>query len=442
MIVKGAKKLKRFYESAKTRRVDAAIISDSNTIKAVDSGLREGWVKALSSLYGLYGTGVYPANGGGQAADWKWSCAGDNGLSSTAPASHAAYAITDPNFIPAIGYKATGSLGANYLPTLFGLEVNGYPNSDSVGAPFATEALNWRVGTGTFSTGSGQIALAVRYASTLNYLNTPTAVATNTGVDGLSYMTASIPAGVRDQGVNSPRSIWFTLQKYEGDVATIGPFYIDWMRLEVPTRLTGIAVSTLLYQGGKSTRDAAIALKGLTQSQFNAWLRMVVGFQNATPMILFKVCQGQNDSIDSNISEGPNPTLTNTPAGVCDNTDAVITRLRTLWTGAGYSLNDIYFQIGPYHPQDESRPTWGPALDIALGDYFEGYDNVGIVSRTKISSSSIFRLNDYYENDVSDSHLRTRDAYERWVMQEASMIKYEIEETDGKGQLYTGGIYG
>jgi hypothetical protein len=351
----------------------------------------------------MYASEVLPAASDGGFATLGLGYQPGNPYTSdqTDPAVPPQYAALEPD--PNLGFPSK----AGFVPT-GGYDQHGptiYVNTD---APFYTTAntLVWHSSFYRFGGASGTLTPQVRG---------------NDAVYGFSpihtYPTISIPAGpagVVDVQQAIQPSIWtrgagnwkLFLYDYEqsqqGSLpsgAMNGPLYSIWQRLEDANRSAGIAYSTLLYQGGKSARDAALSLRNAPDAALAEWMRQETRLQNvpaAQAMLLVQIEHGGNDLNNPALSVGANPAPTNTPAGFEDNLSAIIGRLRQVWNDNGYDLHKLYFAIGPYHTQppifSQQEGLESGAMQLADSTY-----NVTVVRGSKLISPQTMQHNGMYD---------------------------------------------
>lgn len=420
--------VRRFFEACRARRADIALVGDSNIYSAGTSGLAVGFQAAWGRRFGQYATGVHPtAAQGGFTLDYK--AAFNTFLTpvadpATVPASHRPY-VVDGGWGDAPFYAAT--LASNTFNNAFAILDPAHPNG-------VAGNLRLHYDYGTFAAaGAGQFQPCVRYEG----LVFPTAyaiigapVSVNTGTDALVRGHLDLPAGARSSG--SKLFGQFQIHDAIGfgptatDLGTVtavragGPFFSAWSRWEWRDVPVGVATSVLCYQGGRGTRDHALLCQAITNQQFAPWAAMVTGPQEDRPVLLLHVVSGQNDGDglgggSTALSVGPHPAASNTPAGVADNTAALVNAVRARWVAAGFDVDDLYVMVGPYHPQEYSRRRWGRDLDAALAAYADGERNVAVAARSRLSTSAYFSAKGWYVDAYpSDAHLSAQ-GYHDWA---------------------------
>ncbi len=392
-----------FFQAAKTRRVDMALIGDSNAIAATNSGHAQGMQLAFCTRFGMYATDVKaagPKQGQtgyfAQADDWGSSSIANDAL----PSSHTQYGVSynvdeavngfmlRPLCLQSGTVDASAETSLHLIP---GLLID------------TTAHLKWHFDYGTFTATGGSFETSCRRQFTLTFESAfpPTSISTHAGSNGMAMGSLDVPASGGRSG--AILSFAYGAAAQTPRIIT-APFVSFWQRVEVVDTAAGMAYSVLLYQGGQPTRIAALALQAMTQAAFTEWAAMLTGLQVGDPMACIHIIQGQNDDSDTNQSVGPAPALSSTPAGVSDNHNACIIRLRTLWAAAGYDLKNLYFLLGPYHPQATHLHAPKTAALRALADTTY---NVAVMDGDIQSNVAAFTEYGFYFNEGpgSDYHL-------------------------------------
>lgn len=342
---------RRIVHLAETRRIDFAIIGDSNVRNIQISGHEDGMTRALAARFGLYATRVNPYIG---INSWG------SGVTSESAFGYAPFIHID-------------SAPANLPPTLIAnlaLPAPSFPNSygylsDSMSVPYT-----YNGGLGLAIDHPIDITLALRFHLTHYRWRTPTSgrvVYTSRGPSynnfaAATFRTAAATPGLADDFFDTPAGERHTsgIQFAPSNVAqaqfTRGPFFGLWQRVEAHERTTGIAYSPLLYQGGRSARAACIELNALGPNHpaLREWLRQVTRLQNAEPVLVIHLMHGGNDAGDVNPSVGPIGGLSSdSPEGHADNYKGIIGNLRAAWAGVGNAPDNLLFILGPYHPRGD-----------------------------------------------------------------------------------------
>lgn len=439
----------RFFAQAAVRRVDIAIIGDSNTRHNVTSGHEDGMARGFSAIYGCYATRVDPVGGaeGWAAPTFESSCTQIEPLLTGAPSAllseslppHVGFPFSYAYLPPGATMLVTNNMGLG-ISASHPIDISGRLRWHMTHLVFqpALQPLPTRPGApapppppeASFVSPCSREQWPGSAYVTYSEAVLPTVSATNSGWHDWRL---DVPAGER-----SPHGILFCLTNLAENSSAVGPFYARWNRVENLDTVSGIAYSPLLYQGGRTTRDAAISLVShATQPQMTEWFRQVVRLQNGEPMLLVQVIQGANDcgydypALVYERGAAPRPpgqwlsgAPTNTRLGYLQNTMSIINRLRDFWVGAGYDERNLFFLIGSYHPhpaswneshpgenngpqyriiREEARPAW---TQIATTE-----ENVAFVDGWLLSTPDEFMANGWYRYNLpfyrDHAHLST-----------------------------------
>lgn len=433
-----------FFSAARHRRVDLAIIGDSNTRSAGVSGHEDGMARGFAARLHCYGTRVDPTGGygGWGAVIFHSATFSSYFLNHSAPAAMTA-ALGD---LPVnAGYPA----GYTYLP--HGMTV---PWTNNVGqtldAPHPmdiTGPLRWHFTYYHWPAAAGAqlgyVSPTVReqWPGSANVVYASTSLTTSGGgVPGLRDFALSVPSGPR-----SEHGMLFCLTDYPGQRNARGPFLSRWTRIENLATTSGFAYSPLLYQGGRTARDAAISLLDYTsQTRMTEWFRQVTRLQNGPPMLLVQIIHGGNDaniSLPAIVyergmaaptpgSQWPAGAPTNSAAGVRQNFQSIINRMRDYWVGAGHDEANLFFVVGAYHPQppywNESEPGAGDGVQWTITQHEAAQawrelclsnDNVAMIDGYKLSTHEEFTANAWYADPSypggDQAHLSI-EGYQAW----------------------------
>ncbi len=352
-----------FFAAARERRVDMAIIGDSNVRFGSACGHEHAMGLAFVQRYDCYATRVDPV---GAVGGWVAECM----QSSCSPfETYAGGALLD---VPLIGFPTERGFPSTYFWLDPGEEVPYVYNTGlGVGAshPIGISGpLRWHMSFYRFPAPgagepSGYFSPSCRErwpGSAANNYAFSTVSTTGAQTPGFVDWSMDVPAGPR-----APTGLMFCLANFAHGQGMVGPFYAEWNRIENTAKDTGLAYSPLLYQGGQSARDAALSLLDSSdQASMTEWFRQVTRLQNGPPTLLVQIIHGGNDAA-SNLpaivyergtpqpAEGenwPQGAPTNTQAGLKQNFMSIIHRMRDYWVGAGHDESNLYFVIGGYFP--------------------------------------------------------------------------------------------
>jgi hypothetical protein len=398
-----ADQLVPFLQAASTRRVDITGIGDSNQMHE-GGGHQYGMQLAWANQFGMYATGVLPAsaNNAWPIEQIGYNAAGSFPSQATpAPASLAQYSLAGGDGFPATyAYLPAGS-SDNYVSLEIAPQQPG-----GAGTLNGPGTLRFHYTYGTFTSGSGAFyPTATLPASSTVLASNGAGVQTNTGASGIAdgYLD------IADSAARQQNGAWVSFGR---SPQISGPFFASYERAENLSVTHGVSYSTLLAQGGKSARDAALSLLSEPDTALREWLRQSTVLQNGTPMLMVNIIHGGNDRNQSALSVGPHPAPTNTPAGFEDNLDAIVTRIRQVWTAQGYDSKNLYFLLGGY----QSSPfSWdgGTTANLETGAmaFADSTYNVAVVRGTQLLSAAAMQADGYYYNDGGFAHM-TQASYE------------------------------
>ncbi len=140
-----------------------------------------------------------------------------------------------------------------------------------------------------------------------------------------------------------------------------GPFIAYYQRIERPDRVNGVAFNTLYAFGGQSARDMAQTLIAAPNAQLKAYFAIIRDRQADVPLaqgeqpparrIIVRINAGLNDRNEPLASVGINRIANGrSPAAYADNLQAIIDRLREIWTISNWPADELYFVLTPPHP--------------------------------------------------------------------------------------------
>lgn len=350
--VVNADAVRRFFHLAETRRVDIALIGDSNVRNALISGHEDGMSRAFSARFGCYATRIDPVAGqGGWAATITDLASYQVGpfRGTGAPPIAAQYAFSSQAF--PVGYAFLPHLTSTNFDYNAGFTIaTGHPIGIDGDVRYHFTQYRFRTPT------SGVLNFSIRQpfpaSPEFNFVAAP-AIRTAAAAPGLSDEVVEIPAAERPTG-----AMLCCPADFAGVRASTGPIFLLWNRLERVDRAAGIAVSPLLYQGGRSARSACEELTALGPAApaLQEWLRQAIRLQApAAPVLMVHILHGGNDAGDYGVSCGPSTEVlySNTAAGHADNLRGIMRHLRDAWAVAGYPADNLFFMLGPYHPRGD-----------------------------------------------------------------------------------------
>jgi hypothetical protein len=461
-IVYKGDQLRPFLLAASSRRVDIAGIGDSNQSFGSNGGRDYGDQLAWSNQFGMYASEVLPVNAVGQQPLL--------GLGVN-PGTPYSYDQTDPRvpadaaamtLDPALGFfSSAGYVPADTKsPTYAAIYVSG-------SSPFFSprQGLIWHAAFYKMPGTTGAITPDLRGNGSAPYqyndikvfppMTIPAGDAQSlTGPQrvGPSGTQTFVPPAnqIYDLSLKIDRSTWtqgagdwkIYLYNYEqsyfgGPNASVkGPLYEISQRLENPDRNKGISYSTLLYQGGKSARDAAVSLATASDTALSEWMRQATRLQNVggdKSMLLVAINHGQNDQNNSQPSVGPHPAPTNTAAGFEDNLNAIVTRLREVWTESGFDPHNLFFTVGPYQAYGgyETKLPEFESGAMALAD--QTY-NVTVVRGSKMLTGLTMDTDGYYNTSTDHAHM-SRAGYENVGRLGVNQLVSTVGDVTGRSSI-------
>lgn len=409
--VSGVESARRFWALAASRRVDIAIVGDSNT-RTNASGHEDGMARAFAARFGMYGSAVDPCvslGWWGATVGGATPSLGQPFFPSVAPAGVNAITFDPLGNFPAS--SASLAAGVQTLPSYnFGLTLSGDHPMDITG-PLRYHMTHWLFGPGS----GGYLNFSFREAwpgDARQVYSVSTTVDTAGQGPGLQDVAVDVPAGPRvDSGVVACPSNAVT-----GAVSR-GPACLVWQRFENTSKGRGIAYSPLWGAGGLGAYHACIALKDArAAAPLQEWFRQATMLQSGPPVLLVQVLFGGNDINHAQFpSQGPVAGWpSSTPQGQEDNTRGIINALRRAWVGSGRDPANLYFLLGPYHPF-----AYPNAVELQP-QYEEGWRTIAsddpqvfTVAGTMLSTPEELLAKGMLSQGTDPAHLNP-DGYRRW----------------------------
>lgn len=383
-----------FIIAAMTRRTAIASITDSNGDQVSVTGHNQGMRRAASYMLGCWGSGVFPGRGqaGYESGLLEATGSGITGLTG-APAG-----FSDLCFNGATGGPETGDWFAAGWPGNSASGAMGVFSSHPMDTHRALKCHTrlWRPADG-FAVSlnpnlwSGAGVGSVVYPG----INLP-APLPEVPADGITDFEFDVPAGalVNFADPNNPAgngaSIGYREQRF-GAADITGAFGILYRQIEDAQMFRGIAWSRFVGIGGQSARMPATNLCNVYGDKaICEWFRTHAvtqvdsGRRRIPPMMLIQIIEGGNDAQDTTSSVvyrrgggfGSATTtgnaLSNTKQGFKNNIQAIINRLRDVWVNqCGYSEDNLFFLLGPYHPQPPTTPQYSFTRTTVVDAYVE-----------------------------------------------------------------------
>ncbi len=406
--VTGVPAAARFWHLAATKRVDMAIIGDSNTRQLTYTGHEDGMGRAFAAKFGMYATRLDPFAGqgsyGAQTMATSSTQIGPFQISG-APTNSEQYTFVGDGLPNSYGFLAAGvDCGWTYNT---GLTIT-HDNPLSIESHLRYHLADYPLAGGTYV-----LTARAPYPGNpfVDFAFTQVTPAPTPGIRNIEF---DIPAGTRDDnGILIAPS---DLQNVRGSIGPLLPLY---HRVENVDRTTGISYSPMWFQGGMSARKV---LQDFYQSPRNItamreWMSQVTRTQGGTPadsVLLVHIMHGGNDVVDQQPSLGPSPGFpSHYPEGQQDNTRGIINWVRAAWVASGRDPDNLFFCLGPYHPQTNSLTSlqgyeqgW---RTIAAGD-----PQVFTVAGSMLSTPAEFTANGLYRFAGFDTAHLAYFAYGLW----------------------------
>ncbi|MBY0313579.1 MAG: hypothetical protein K2W85_16060 [Phycisphaerales bacterium] len=401
---------RRFVQLASTRRVDIAIIGDSNTRSNLVSGHEDGFGRAFAARFGAYATRVDAVAGQG-----PWA-ATLNGAASyqispfvgaeNAPYWVSKFVMTDPQMPRAGAWLAPGveltvdmNGGLILLPE----------NPIGIDGPLRYHLSDVALGTGV----GGFISLSVRqpWPGTLSsqFASAPSSWSSAGPIGAMRSRSFDIAPGARGAGV-----LITPVDPANGRFA-VGPFAPTWHRVERTDRLTGISYSPLWYGGGLSAFHVCASFSNLASVDpaVTQYLTELTRQQNASPVLMVHILHGGNDANFSWSSLGPTgPFASDTREGHRDNILCILERLRAMWAEMRRPPENLFFLLGPYHPRAVDQ-EFQQAFEAAWRDVAEGDPQVIVIGGSMLSTPGEFQSRGFFAAANDLAHLSV-PGYRTW----------------------------
>jgi hypothetical protein len=211
-----------------------------------------------------------------------------------------------------------------------------------------------------------------------------------------------------------------------------------YFRVENTDRAVGASFHTLYARGGQSARDMAAGLLQASDAYLSSYFAAVRALQGPAKHVLVRVNTGLNDRNETLPSLGPSPVAQgDSAAAYADNLQAIINRLRSIWTLNGWEQGELYFLLSVSHPV--SNPD-----DQKLADYRQAavaltQSNLrtGATDFTQLTNEAEMLANGWYQSGGADRNHLTQPAFEVLAARELSAMSAPpcIGDADGNGTI-------
>ena len=438
--------LRQVFELAQSRRVDLALISDSN---GVGLSSRPGWFHGIQyalvkcNLHlPMYATGVVGLGDNAQLAQfqdvWRLLSGSEyvNGTTMTA----LGVAGGDPGTFDDVLVEGNGTETAYHAWTVTkaGLDaankrgpailIRAASQQQSVfGEVIAdiSETMKGHLQYGLFSSGAGSFNPNFGYAS--GSLASAGQISPS-GTDGTwSTVELDLPAGSRSS------QVYFSPNRYASSGYNLQDrVLVRYARVEWPEKAAGFAMNFLMNVSGGSARNALEHLYNTpanTAGWRQQWLEWVTMLQAGAPYIVYIINHGLNDRGDGGSSLGPTGGLTSsTKEGYKDNLLGLIAGARADCVTRGIPLSNAFFWLIPSHPVTPEHAALvsyrEAAAEIAESD---SHVIASDISQTPGCSGADIDANGWYDAG-GDAHL-TKGGHE----QVALALVNEIMKSEPSG---------
>lgn len=357
-VIDGAE-LTPVLQHALTHRLDVVGIGDSNQLfggHGFDHGLSKAWAES----FGCWATGLLSPgenNGAGSGMGYE------SNVYSTYPSDLASQGAPKTLDQAMAGISGVHPHGYAYLPAgrfissgkLLGMMVTSQHPLGTTGALRAVFVYGTFERAPDSNDQSSTFTPVVRIdvpPYTVIARGSPVAT-TSTPRSEIRSVTLDLPA---DPARTTPLGIRWT------DPATTrldGPFLAYYQRLERRDVDHGVAYNTHYANGGQSARDMAEQLLNAPNAQLKAYFAILRDRQADAPnqasaparKFLVRINTGLNDLNEALPSVGHNRIADgDSPEAFADNLQAIIDRLREIWTISGWPEDELYIVLTPSHP--------------------------------------------------------------------------------------------
>lgn len=210
-----------------------------------------------------------------------------------------------------------------------------------------------------------------------------------------------------------------------------GPFLAFYQRVERRDKVDGVAFSTLYAKGGQSARDMAEQLISAPNAQLKAFFAVLRDRQAdvgaaAAPVrrVLVRINTGLNDMNEPLASVGTNRVADgDSPEAFADNLQAIIDRIREVWTISGWPEDELYFVLVPSHPlPDAAGESELAALRTAAEAVARANPRCACVRLERVVTAQEMIDNNWYFSPTDRSHLR-QDGYVEISRREVAALR-------------------
>jgi hypothetical protein len=228
--------------------------------------------------------------------------------------------------------------------------------------------------------------------------------------------TLSADYGVGDNTVvsapNAARDTWTNIQGGFQNVGlkVHGPLFLSGMQLTSPDILSGIAYSTLIYQGGRTMQAFYNTLYNSDDAMLVEYWRQIRLNLNGNKSCIVVINGGLNDKNETDASP-INAYTGDSAAAYKERIELIIQKLHQTWAmtdekGGSGDKDDMTIVIMPSHPISTPADTELTAYRTAAKELQLVYPNVAWIMIDELVPQSDFVSGGYYQSSGSDtSHL-------------------------------------
>lgn len=340
----GAENIAEVFKAARTERVHAVLIGDSNMLQG-GSGWDHGFASALDKINGLYGTGIFSAVPLGNPG-WRASGAASGfGAMVGAPGGLDVLWHEVTGLTPRYAYLAAGTEPSGGIGSIAGTIQQDWPLvANELGAHFTY--AKFPAGSG------GSFQPGWRYAGP-PYSPLAMGPVISTDNPGATYSLADatvlLPAGARV----APVEFRWGVPGVSADIAA--PALMTCVQFDAPAIPSGWQVSTLGYHGGVSARQMLADLQACPPETLGEFFRQVRRRNGPAQRVLIGIIEGMNDR-NENLASLINALLPGDgPAAFADNIEGIMDLINGIFDAHGWE-RPRYMLIPSHQISDPNDP--------------------------------------------------------------------------------------
>lgn len=408
--VAGSDRPRAFLQAAATQRVALVRLGDSNQLLG-GHGWDHGFQKASADLYGLYATPLISHNenyGLGGGVGYRCQFLAQGSLVGSA-------AATIPLFDDLIRFG--GPISVHLLSSVSGFVNSGTMTGVYLEADWPGDVagpLRYSIWTGRFPSLGGSFRPGWWRADTNQaemygsgpWPTGPAAAA------GITRLDCDLPAAPRACALRAGPAI-------PGHEHIIGPWLATYQCVSNRDRLAGVSSHTFVAAPGRSLYDYAASLNttpDATIAHFFSCVGELMSQVGQDRRVIILVDGGLNDRNATAQSLGPRPELSSTGPGFADNARALVTRITSVLSAAGWTTDEYCFVFSVSHPvSDNPRDFYERRLTdfrAALEQMALADGDITALNPARLTTASEMLALGYYFNGGADRDHLTQPAYE------------------------------